>query len=372
VEVKLKEVSIEITNRCLMRCIHCSSGSAPKAGKDELTPSEVASVILDGAELGAYELSFSGGDPILQPEHLLAYVDTALHAGYSRIMVYTTGVTELHDWSAHQGISTMWLSRLAHLSDDVKERVVLIYSLHSHRPEVHDYIMGQAGAWNAIVGNIEQCVEYGFKVEVHMVPMLPNYKHVKKMADFCGQLGVRKLSLLRFVPQTRGRANNDQLALNHAQFRDLQRVMQDTTHDTEMPVDVRFGCPIDFRHTLYDSFDQKQHQCHAGLDLILVRPSGEVHPCAAWKSLPGMDNVRDKPLADIWAEGKVFKALREFHDEDWDMVRGQCKACKYARTCRSGCPAQRLHAIKLAEPSHRPTIQDLYYPEPDPLCPLGG
>ena len=368
-KVKLKEISIEVTNRCLLRCIHCSSGASPAAYPDELTELEIMQLIIDAAELGATEISFSGGDPILQPARMQSYLQAAVDYAYSRIMFYTTGVTGVcPDHHAvnvgHSGIG----DGLLHRWQDVPgftDRVVFIFSLHSNRSEVHDYIMGRTGAYKTICDNIKRCVKAGFRTEVHCVPMLPNYGDIRNLHMLCHTLGVSKLSLLRFVPQTRGRVNNRRLALNKEEFVHLQHIMHEV-NDMVYSTDVRFGCPIDFRHTMYDEFDAKQHECHAGMDLILVRPRGEVHPCAAWKSLPEMDNVRDRTLADIWYNGEVFQALREYRNDGWQTIKSTCAMCRYQASCRSGCPAQRMHALKLQGMRTDSTLADLYIDAPDP------
>jgi radical SAM protein with 4Fe4S-binding SPASM domain len=203
--------------------------------------------------------------------------------------------------------------------------------------------------------------------------MLPNWRDIPGLYELCRMLGVSKMSLLRFVPQTRGRVNNRMLALSKAEFEQLQHVMHGLQGNYDgITTDLRFGCPIDFRHTIYPGFTVKQRECHAGMDLILVRPQGEVHPCAAWKSLPEMDNIRDKPLREIWEHGEVFKALREYRESGWATIRGTCAMCKYQESCRGGCPAQRMHALKLqGMRTHDSSIADLYIDAPDPLCPIG-
>jgi len=137
---------------------------------------------------------------------------------------------------------------------------------------------------------------------------------------------------------------------------------------------LRLGCPIDFRHTVDNSMTAKASPCHAGKDLILVRPQGDVHPCAAWKTLPDTDNVRNASLAEIWEKSVIFDELRAYHESKYlislESHRGcMCRDCRYHKTCMSGCPAQRLHWL-FRDVSRDPTIDAIYYPVADPLCPI--
>jgi len=394
---QLEELSIEISNKCLCRCIHCSSGSQPKAGKDELEPFGIVCLINEARNLGATVLSLSGGDPILYDQDFLGtFIQQAVKIGYERILFYTTGIWEVHlyqiDTPGCEPLGGMWgidsWSGLPKLMDVGGSKLTFVFSLHSHRPEVHDFIMGLAGSWNTITGGILALQDYkmkyslGYDVEVHMVPMRPNYRHISNVRDMCQSLGVSKLSLLRFVPQTRGFSNTDMLSLDVEAFQWMQHQFdyEMTGRRSDHAVELRLGCPIDFRHTVGATVSGKKVKpCHAGTDLILVRPDGSVHPCAAWKTLPDDSNVRDASLMEIWENGKVFQELRIWHeggyqnppyvlDDDGDpnyFTVGGCGACFFLDSCKGGCPAQKLHA-------YGKTLDAMYYPASDPLCPIGG
>ena len=48
-----------------------------------------------------------------------------------------------------------------------------------------------------------------------------------------------------------------------------------------------------------------------GRGIVNVTPSGKVLPCHAAETIPGLvfDNVRDRPLRDIWLNSQAFQAL---------------------------------------------------------------
>jgi len=356
---QLEELSLEVTNMCNLACIHCSSGSSPKAMKNELTMLEHASLIKQAREMGATVLSLSGGNPLLYDalgKDLYTLIKQAEELGYEKILLYNTGHNAEGDtidtWPAVERV----LDNCPH--------VIWIFSLHSHEERVNDHIMREAYALTNIVYSIEWLRDAGATVEVHMVPMKINYKHIPGVRELCRILGVSKLSLLRFVPQTRGFKNRDELSMTKAEFADMQTIMwQELQKDS--PVELRLGCPIEFLHAL-GLREQKAKPCHAGDDLILVRPDGSVHPCAAWKSLSVDSDVRDHSLEWIWEHSEVFNAIREFKDGGYRAVTG-CTGewpCSAFDSCMGGCPAQRLHAYGKA-------LNDLYQPWSDPLCPRG-
>lgn len=208
-----------------------------------------------------------------------------------------------------------------------------------------------------------------------MVTMSPNWAHLSDVRDLLGDLGAKKMSCLRFVPQTRGKKNKDFLAMDKQEFARMQFLFDQELARVH-PVELRLGCPIDFRHGI-GLQDEKSKPCHAGDDLILVRPNGNVHPCAAWKSLPVDTNVRNFTLREIWENSEVFNAIRlfktgralgdiELQEPGYTSVGGACARCDLLHSCITGCPAQRLHAYDGRG------MEGLYVPFSDPLCPRGN
>ena len=363
---QLVELSIEVTNECRLSCLHCSSGSSLERLPDELTPIEHMVLIKQARDLGATVLSLSGGDPLMyesQPMYCLtALIDAAQELGYEKILVYTTG----------HGVQGATIDKWSGIDYVMKHcpNAVWIFSLHSHKVAVNDWIMNVPGTTENIKSSIRWLVSRGQQVEVHMVPMKPNFQHIPDMIELCSEMGVAKLSLLRFVPQTRGLANYDDLAMSVIEFAWMQAIIEVAESSGRIQdlaikhkwhlTDLRLGCPIDFRHAM-GWLNEKAKPCHAGDDLILVRPNGDVHPCAAWKSLPSDDNVREHSLEHIWHNSRTFQFIRDFKENEYEKV-GQCVTCPYLHSCKSGCLAQRLHACGKS-------LDDLYDYHSDPLCP---
>jgi pyrroloquinoline quinone biosynthesis protein E len=74
-----------------------------------------------------------------------------------------------------------------------------------------------------------------------------------------------------------------------------------------------------------------------GRRLILVSPEGTALPCHAAKIIPGLrfDNVKDKPIKEIWENSTAF---RQFRGEDW--MQEPCKSCERRQQDFGGCRCQ--------------------------------
>jgi pyrroloquinoline quinone biosynthesis protein E len=68
-----------------------------------------------------------------------------------------------------------------------------------------------------------------------------------------------------------------------------------------------------------------------------VTPSGKVLPCHAAETIPHLrfDNVRDKPLSEIWETSDSFKAFRGL---DW--MEEPCRSCERKELDWGGCRCQ--------------------------------
>ncbi len=74
--------------------------------------------------------------------------------------------------------------------------------------------------------------------------------------------------------------------------------------------------------------------------ILNVTPSGRVLPCHAAESITHLqfDNVKDRPLADIWLNGDVFNKYR---GTDW--MKEPCRSCPRKEIDFGGCAARPLH-----------------------------
>jgi len=78
--------------------------------------------------------------------------------------------------------------------------------------------------------------------------------------------------------------------------------------------------------------------CQAGLSMLAIDALGNVMPCLSLQGLK-FENVKDKPIAEIWRDSECFDLNRRFEATN---VKGKCQDCKYLKECRGGCNSQSL------------------------------
>lgn len=61
---QIRELKIELTKECPLRCLHCSSNGLPQA-PENIEPSIVADLIQEFVDMGGKVLAISGGEPLV-------------------------------------------------------------------------------------------------------------------------------------------------------------------------------------------------------------------------------------------------------------------------------------------------------------------
>lgn len=337
--MSLEELSLEITYDCPHNCTMCSSSAChPSPLQNELTTEEVKKLLWDTAHssLAPKNFSISGGEP-LQRSDIFELMKYANDLGMKNLL-YTTGqIVEDNVVTKKPEIRRATKSEVMKLASlDVK----VIVDLQSPDEKTCDKIMGTDGYFENILHFIKLCKKYEISVESHQVPMTVNFKHFFDYLELAKDIGIEKVSFLRFVKQGRGK-DNPHLELNKKQFKELQYNF--IRAEDEKVIPIREGHPID-RKFLVDPH-YKVPVCRGAVDAPLCSPSGEISMCPAWKTMEKyhVSSTREQSLDNIINKGEYYNIFRNFiHGDGWKNVVGKCTECQFQSRCKSGCVAQRL------------------------------
>lgn len=316
---RIEELFIEITNHCLQRCIHCSS-DADCNQYAEIPFENVQDTVQRLMSMGLRSVVLSGGEPFLHPD-LFAIVDFLKSRGL-RYSLYTCGVI-----GGPQGPAS--------IPDNVFERIKsncldkVIFSLHAGTQATQARIAGIPSSFSLVLDSIRAAKKCDIEVEVHVVPMSINYAELEQVLDVADELGVSKVSFLRFVPQGRG---TEQLRLNREQFLGLQQLYRKYQNGYKH-VKIRFGTP-------FNCITYHGGHCTAGINKVLINAYGEILPCEAFKYLHGQrPTIYQRDIGEVWQSDPLLNELRAVHVDSVST----CDVCPYKDGCHGGCPGQRKH-----------------------------
>lgn len=347
---KLHELKIEITNRCPLKCIHCSTGT--ESGQGSFLPLPlIQTFVAQAYELGCRRILFSGGEPLLHP-----HLETLIEHCYSKqfgTKIYTTGI------QSAVSFHPVGIEKLKYLhSKGLKDAA---FSLYSSRSRIHDLITDTSGSFEGTVAAIKNAVKAGIRTEVHFVAVRQNIDELLQLPDFVMKLGISRISVLRFVPQGRGECNAEKLipsATDYVRLRDIIATIR-----VRSPISLRLGSPFNFL------LQGSPSRCNTGKDRMIIDAHGLAHPCDALKQVKLPIRYNDAaltPLDQIMEQDPLFRTARK------SRLPGACKACPDLTICRGGCPAQRILASGSSAPQKDPAcLRDvLLQPNGDRILPV--
>ena len=318
----LHEFKIELTHRCDLNCIHCSSDARPSIST-EMSLEDCIDILNQVTQIGVKEIAFSGGEPLIWP-HINAAVKSAVDSGL-QITIYTSGncnrfkdkAKALQQHGAHR----------------------YIFSVFGASASSHERITRIKGSFEQTLKAMSDAREIGFATEVHFVPMSNNYRELKDVAILCKKYGALVVSVLRLVPQGRAALLRNQI-LNRIQNLELRQLIIDLR---KSGYNIRTGSPYNF---LMLSSNPK---CCAGIDRIIIGPDLLLYPCDAFKQVKAEEligtlkfsTLKEYDLRDCWENSPYLEAVREYLTTPF---ADPCASCQLLEKCLSGCLAQKVVA----------------------------
>lgn len=356
------ELSIELTHRCTLNCIYCSSNSSLN-NSIFLKLSKLMETIKNVKKrFKINTISLSGGESFLHPDFLklLKFL-----AGLKiNLIIYTSGV--LIDENNNL------ISLTEDIIDsicDIKDRISVVFNIQGHNRELIENINRVPNSFNIIRESIEKLRNKGILIEANVVPIQRNYKFLEDIAWFCYDENFTKIHFLRFVPQ--GRGNNPNLHIDNKKFKEINLKLIKILEDKKLPkrMEIRIGNPCNFLFLLNNNnlFKlKKNHFCRGGFDAPLIIPNGDVSMCPAWKNLKqfNIGNIYTHKFEDLWFS-KNFQILRKFIEKGYKNLREPCRSCNFLTVCRGKCVAQRFLCQK---DINEKNMDELLYYAPDPNC----
>lgn len=316
----------EITNACNLRCVHCE-GDAGRKDPNELTTAEALALCEDLAALGCERCNLSGGEPLLRadwPELARKLTDLgvevylvsngsyltgdavarALDAGVTGVAVSLDGLRDTHDairCQAARGAGSSFDDVMAALRRAGESRLMTGVITHINR-------------WNlAELGDLYRL----------LVDLQPDVWQV--------QLA---------IPEGRLRRLDRPYLVTPEQLEDVYAFLLRAFADGR--VTIRVTDTIGY-YTELEPIVRCRHSqgalpfwtgCHAGLLVVGIESNGNVKGCPSMPPAFVAGNVRERPLADIWADEEAFA-----YNTRWDDAKlsGFCGGCAYGSMCRAGC-----------------------------------
>ena len=303
----------ELTYRCPLHCVFCYNPVQLKQASSELTTAEWVEVMRQARQLGAAQLGFSGGEPLVRDD-LEELVQEAHRLGYYTNLI-TSGV----------GLTP---ARAQRLKDAGLDHVQL--SFQDSTRELNDFL--------SHTKTFELKKKVAQTIKAHDWPMVMNcvlhrhnLPHVGQIIDMALDLGAEYLELANVQYYGWAWVNRDHLMPTRAQLQEAEAVVQGWRE--------RIGKQCRLLFVVPDYFEERPKACMNGWGSVFlsIAPDGLAMPCHNARDLPGLQlpNVREQPIADIWQRSQAFNAYR---GQDW--MQEPCRSCDERYKDFGGCRCQ--------------------------------
>lgn len=317
----IKDVSIEITQKCVNRCIHCSSCSTEECTM-MLQLDTMCRLIHGLQRLKVQRVCLSGGEPFLHPD----IVEIVKQISDCNIIVdiYSCGIVK--EAGEPKPLSVELLSTMKKVG-----LRSLLFNLQSVNENTYDLITQSKGHFPLLCESISNAIKCGIRTEIHFVPMKQNMNDAVDVIRFAEQMGIEQVNFLKLVPHGRARENAQSIMINDVDLSNLCSRLVDLQTKGKS---IRLGLPLSNRGST--------PPCHAVKEKLYIKFDGSVFGCEAFKYIKFLDesgnfilpdNILEKDVEQIYKNSEYLKqsvTLVESY-ENYQIDCENCPVQKYLK-----------------------------------------
>lgn len=303
----------ELTYRCPLHCAFCYNPTDFAHQTAELDTDTWRDVISQARKMGAAQIGFSGGEPLVRDD-LETLVAHARGIGfYTNLITSGVGLTE---------------TRIARLKEAGLDHIQL--SFQDSTRELNDFVSSTRTF--ELKQRVARLIkQHGYPMVLNCVLHRYNLPHVAQIIDMALEMEADYLELANTQYYGWAMLNREQLMPTREQLREAEATVNQYRERLGNRCRILFVVP--------DYFEERPKACMNGWGSVFlgIAPDGTALPCHAARSLPGLElpHVRDASLAHIWYESDAFNAFR---GDSW--MREPCKTCDERTVDHGGCRCQ--------------------------------
>ncbi len=221
-------ISLDVTNKCNLRCRHCYNNSGDRFIRQELTDKQMVSIVEEVAEFKPMSFCICGGEPLLRTKLVFQIIKILKSNGSTTVNMVSNGILLTEDIGKE-------------LNDSGLDGFQI--SLDGHTKELHEIIRG-IGSYERAIRGIEILISTGLNWSVASIPTKHSIDHFPTLVTFVQSLGCQSIRTQPLMIQGEGLINAFELVPSHKQYTKLI----DYIHDkqlSESGITIEWGDPID-------------------------------------------------------------------------------------------------------------------------------
>ena len=321
----------ELTYACPLQCPYCSNPlQLPASRKRELSTEEWLRVMREARRLGAVQLGFSGGEPLVRQDlgELIAAADGM--GFYCNLITSAIGLNAAK-------IEQFKAAGIKHIQ---------ISFQGSDRQTNARF--GGSDSFEHKLAMTREVIRQGIPLGLNFVLHRHNIHQVSDFLHLAEGLGAEFVELANTQYYAWALHNRDQLLPSASQLEQAEADTRAFRKRHKGTMKALFVAP--------DYYEKRPKKCSNGwgTTFITVTPEGDVLPCQSARVIEGLEfpNVREGSLEDIWRSSSLFQ---RFRGTGW--MQEPCASCPEKELDLGGC---RCQAFLLTGDAHAT----------DPICEL--
>lgn len=293
--IKLKgpfQISIDITNNCNLRCLHCYNYSGENiCMKNEMTDEELIKLVDDISIFEADNVCFCGGETLLRKD-LLVKLISKLSKNKINTSLVTNGILLTDD-----------------VAKELKEAGIgqIQISIDGIGAS-HDRLRGKDGVFEKAAAALANLKANSMKSNIAFAPTPWNITEFKDVVNFALELNVMELRVQALMPIGRASLNSKEIIPTNNQYRELRKAMLESKRmvkKSKRNLKIEWGDPID--HLI--RFPQEEDFSY----MVTIKANGHISPSMY---LPlSVGDIRKHSIIEYWNAGlnKIWtlKMLKE-------------------------------------------------------------
>jgi pyrroloquinoline quinone biosynthesis protein E len=303
----------EVTYRCPLHCVFCYNPVDYTRYGEELSTEEWLRVLREARGMGAAQLGFSGGEPLVREDLEILVAESHRLGYYTNLITSGVGLTE-------QRIKDFKEAGLDHVQ----------LSFQDSTQELNDFLT-HTRTFDLKARVIKAVRAYGYPTVLNVVLHRLNIDHIEQILAMAEAMGVEYLELANTQFYAWAMVNRDLLLPTREQVERAEAVTNAFRERIGDRMRVFFVVP--------DYYAKRPKACMNGWGSVFltITADGVALPCHEARQLPGLvfPNVRDAELKWIWNESPGFNAYR---GDAW--MKEPCRTCPEKSKDFGGCRCQ--------------------------------
>ena len=303
----------ELTYRCPLHCVFCYNPLDYTAYGPELSTDEWLRVLREGRGLGATQLGFSGGEPLVRDDLEVLVAEARRLGYYSNLITSGVGLNE---------------RRIAAFKEGGLDHIQL--SFQDSTREMNDFLSSTRTF--ELKRRVAKLIkQHDYPMVLNVVLHRLNIDHVQQILDLALELEAEYVELANTQYYGWAYANRDQLLPSREQLQRAEEVVNRFREQVGARTKIYFVVP--------DYHETRPKACMNGWGAVFLclTADGLALPCHEARMLPGLEfpSVRDHSLRAIWYDSPAFNHYR---GDGW--MKEPCRSCPEKVKDFGGCRCQ--------------------------------